>query len=36
MRGSLWAFRGVRSDGFLGVAQGMKEDLTEIGTFVLV
>lgn len=39
MRGAhslLWTFRGVRSDGLLGVAQGVKEDLTEIGTFVLV
>ena len=39
MRGTyslLWTFRGARNDGLLGVAEGVKEDLTEIGIFVLV
>lgn len=31
-----WAFRGGRDDGLLGVAQGVKEDLTQKGTFVVV
>lgn len=31
-----WTFRGGRNDGLLGVAQGVKEDLTQIGTFVVV
>lgn len=32
----LWTFRGGRNDGLLGVAQVVKEGLTEIGIFVLV
>lgn len=32
----LWTFRGGRNDGLLGVARGVKEDLTEIGAFVVV
>lgn len=39
MRGTyslLWTFRGARNDGLLGAAERVKEDLTEIGIFVLV
>lgn len=39
MRGTyslLWTFRGARNDGLLEVAERVKEDLTEIGIFVLV
>lgn len=32
----LWPFRGGRNDGLLGVAWGVKEDLTETGAFVVV
>lgn len=32
----LWTFRGGRNEGLLGVAQVVKEGLTEIGIFVLV
>ena len=38
MRGSyslLWIFRGGRNNGLLGAADRRKEDVTEIGTFVL-
>lgn len=31
-----WTFGGGRNDGLLGVAQGVKQNLTQIGTFVLV
>lgn len=31
-----WTFRGGRNDGLLGVAERVKQDLTQIGTFVVV